>query len=235
MQVKRAWKQVDGVLLLDKPIGLTSNDALQKVRRLFSAAKGGHTGTLDPLATGLMILLIGKATSRAADFSGLDKEYRGSMRLGLTTDSWDMDGRILAEAEVPELTERRLRDVFLSLSGERDVLPPSFSALKQNGVRAYDRARRGEHVTLEKRPMRIDAFDLEAFETPEVYFRLSCSKGTYVRSLCQETGQSLGCGAALSSLVRTRIGSHRLSEALDWDRLKRLSPAQIEVLLRAAE
>lgn len=204
---------MDGILLLNKPSAWTSHDLVDAVRRRMGQRAVGHAGTLDPMATGLMILLLGKATKRSSDFIGLDKDYRGSIRLGVTTDSWDLDGRVLEEKAVPALTEDRLRALFSGMTGERSWMPPAFSALKRKGRKAYELARRGETVTVEPRASRIDRLELEAFDTPEVYFSMTCSKGTYVRSVAQELGVRLGCGAALSSLVRTRIGNFHLEQA----------------------
>ena len=208
---------MEGLLLLDKPITWTSHDLVEAVRRKTGLRAVGHAGTLDPLATGLMVLLLGKATKRSAELTGLDKTYRGSIRLGITTDSWDMDGKILEEKAVPSVPPQEIREIMETFTGEQNLEPPSFSAIKRGGKRAHSLARRGEVVVMEPRPMRIDRFELEAFESPEIYFVMDCSKGTYVRSLAQALGAKLGCGAALSSLVRTRIGTFHLEQALNID------------------
>lgn len=208
---------MDGVLLLDKPVLWTSHDLVDAVRRRTGQRAVGHAGTLDPMATGLMIVLLGKDTKRSAEFTGLDKSYRGSIRLGISTDTWDLDGRILEENPVPALTAEEVAVHLRRLTGEHRLEPPAFSAIKTGGRKAYASARRGQAVALEARPMDIRRFELEAYEEPEVYFSIDCSKGTYIRSLAHELGRRLGCGGALSSLVRTRIGPYRLQDAKDID------------------
>jgi len=206
---------MDGLLLLDKPICWTSHDLVECVRRKTGMRAVGHAGTLDPMATGLMVLLLGRATKRSAELTGLDKTYRGSVRLGVVTDSWDMDGKIIEEKAVPEIGLDTIGMVMAGFTGQQNLEPPVFSAIKRGGKRAHSLARRGEVVVMEPREMRIDRFELEAFESPEIYFSMDCSKGTYVRSLAHALGAKLGYGAALSSLVRTRIGVFKLEQAMD--------------------
>ena len=206
---------MDGLLLLNKPVAWTSHDVVDAVRRRIGQRAVGHAGTLDPMATGLLLVLLGKATKRFPEFSGLDKGYRGSFRLGLATDSWDLEGKILEEKPVPALSERALQQAFGELVGERPLPTPVFSAVKRSGRKSYVLARRGEVVEVAPRPMHVLRLELAAFETPEVYFDLDCSKGTYVRSIAHVLGERLGCGAALSSLVRTRIGPFRLEQAVE--------------------
>jgi tRNA pseudouridine55 synthase len=205
-------------------MGWTSHDVVDAVRRRLGQRAVGHAGTLDPMATGLLILLLGKSTKRSGSFSGLDKSYRGSFRLGLRTDSWDLEGKILEERAVPDLTEEALRRAFQALVGEQMLPTPAFSAVKLSGKKAYALARRGEAMDMPPRPMRIARLELTAFETPEAHFELDCSKGTYVRSIAHVIGERLACGATLSSLVRTRIGDFRLEQAaaLDHEDLSRL-------------
>ncbi len=211
---------MDGVLLFDKPKGWTSHDLVDAVRRHLAEKKVGHAGTLDPLATGLMILLIGKATRSAERFSGMDKGYGGSFRLGVNTDTWDLEGRVLSELSTSSITAPQVEAVFGTLTGDQALLPPAFSAVKKNGQRAYALARKGVAVEMSPRPMTIASFILERFAPPEVFFHVECSKGTYVRSLANETGLRLGCGATLSSLVRTRIGPYALKDAWAFDAFK---------------
>ena len=211
---------MDGVLLLDKPVSWTSHDLVDAVRRKTGQRSVGHAGTLDPMATGLMILLLGKATKRSSEFMGLDKSYRGSIRQGVVSDTWDLEGRILEERPVPELGEAVLSELFSQMTGERSLVPPAFSAIKRGGQKAYAAARRGEAVAIEPRPMHLYRFVLDGYEAPEAYFSVDCSKGTYVRSIAFEVGERLGCGAALSSLVRTRIGSLLLSDAWKFEELE---------------
>jgi tRNA pseudouridine55 synthase len=205
---------VNGILLVDKPILWTSHDVVDFVRRSVGQRRVGHAGTLDPMATGLLVLLLGDATKRSGECSGLDKDYRGSMCLGIETDTWDLEGRILSEKS-PELVDvKEVEKIFSGLHGAQSIVPPSYSALRKNGKRFYELARLGVMLEPPPRDITVSVFRLEDFVMPEVYFFLSCSKGTYVRSLCKIVGEKLGCGAVLSSLVRTRIGPWHLSEAL---------------------
>lgn len=213
---------MDGILLLNKPILWTSHDAVDLVRRRLGTRRVGHAGTLDPLATGLLVMLIGKATSRADEFSGLDKQYRGTLTLGLSTDTQDLEGRITASTATEIVTEEAVRTVFRELTGVQAQKPPDYSAVSVNGRKLYDWARRaalkpGAEVMPERpsRQITVKNFEPTAFDLPEVFFELDCSKGTYVRALCDEVGQRLGCGATLSSLVRTRVGRLRLEDA--WE------------------
>lgn len=219
---------MDGILLLNKPIVWTSHDLVDALRRKTGQRAIGHAGTLDPMATGLMILLLGKATKRSAEFSGLDKSYKGSVRLGIETDSWDLDGKIVREREVPALTEREIESLFEEFKGERLFSPPSFSAVKRGGRKSYELARRGEMLAVEPRSMRIDRLELLAYDEPEIYFDLDCSKGTYVRSIAHEMGSRLGCGATLSSLLRTRIGDFRLEKAWSAEALLRADAESLQ-------
>lgn len=206
---------MNGILLINKPILWTSHDVVDFVRRRVGQKRVGHAGTLDPMASGLLVLLLGEATRRSAEFSGLDKDYRGSMRLGVETDTWDLEGRIQAE-KCPELVGRKeIEKIFSELEGVQSITPPCYSALRKEGKRFYELARQGVMVAPAAREITVSTFRLEDFVTPEAYFFLSCSKGTYVRSLCQSVGEKAGCGAVLSSLVRTRIGPWRLSEAMN--------------------
>ncbi len=223
---------MEGLLLLDKPIAWTSHDLVDAVRHKTGLRAVGHAGTLDPMATGLMILLLGKATKRSAELTGHDKSYRGTIRLGVVTDSWDLEGKILDEKPVPALDEKKLKQEMDTLTGKQHLDPPIFSAIKRGGVRAHALARSGEAVEMEPRLMRIDRFELEAFESPEVYFAMDCSKGTYVRSLAYTLGAKLGCGATLSSLVRTRIGDFLLSDALDHETFLKMPLEMLERRLK---
>jgi tRNA pseudouridine55 synthase len=232
MQVKKTWKQVDGVLLLDKPIGLTSNDALQKARRLFSAAKGGHTGTLDPLATGLLPLCFGEATKFSADLLDADKTYEAVLKLGVVTDSGDADGVVIATAAV-NIAESDVLQILPRFVGQIQQIPPMHSALKRDGRPLYELARQGIVVEREPRAVTIHAIDLLDFAGDTLSLRVSCSKGTYIRVLAADLGAVLGCGAHLTALRRTIVGDLDLAnavtladlEALDEvARLARLQP-----------
>ncbi len=206
-------RRVDGVLLLDKPAGITSNAALQKARWLFNAAKAGHTGTLDPMATGLLPLCFGEATKFAGELLNADKAYRATLRFGVTTDTADAEGNVL-ETRPVAVTEEQLRRVMVTFVGETDQVPPMYSALKRDGKPLYEYARAG--VELERAPRRITIHRLElcSLAGDEATISVDCSKGTYVRTLAADIGVALGCGAHLTALRRTRIGDLNLAGAV---------------------
>lgn len=224
MQVKKTWKQVDGVLLLDKPIGLTSNDALQKARRLFSAAKGGHTGTLDPLATGLLPLCFGEATKFSADLLDADKTYEAILQLGVTTDSGDADGVVLTTAAV-NVSETDVLAALPRFIGGIQQIPPMHSALKRNGRPLYELARKGIEVEREPRAVTIHGIDMLGLEGDTLSLRVSCSKGTYIRVLATDIGGLLGCGAHLKGLRRTKVGDLDLQNSVTLAELEALDDA----------
>lgn len=212
-RVKKAWKQVDGVLLLDKSIGMTSNDALQKARRLFSAAKGGHTGTLDPMATGLLPLCFGEATKFSADLLDADKTYEATLKLGVTTDTGDAEGQVTSTVTV-NAEKGLIREILPSFIGDILQVPPMHSALKRDGRPLYELARQGIEVEREARPVTIHAIDCLAIQGDMVRLRVHCSKGTYIRVLAMDIGARLGCGAHLTALRRTAVGSLTLDGAV---------------------
>jgi tRNA pseudouridine55 synthase len=212
-RVKKTWKQVDGVLLLDKSFGMTSNDALQKARRLFSAAKGGHTGTLDPMATGLLPLCFGEATKFSADLLDADKTYEAELLLGVTTDSGDADGAVTATAAV-NVAESDILRVLPQFTGPIMQVPPMHSALKRDGRPLYELARQGIVVEREARAVVIHEIRLLAFSGEKIRLSVSCSKGTYIRVLAEDIGAMLGCGAHLTALRRTRVGDLTLDAAM---------------------
>jgi len=224
MQGKRIWKQVDGVLLLDKPLGLTSNDALQKARRLFSAAKGGHTGTLDPLATGLLPLCFGEATKFSADLLDADKTYEAVLKLGVTTDSGDAEGAVTGTVAV-DVAESDIFSVLPRFVGDIRQIPPMHSALKRNGRPLYELARQGIEVERAPRPVTVYAIDCLGFAGDLLSLRVACSKGTYIRVLAADIGQALGCGAHLTALRRTRVGDLELAGAVTLAALEALDEA----------
>lgn len=222
MQVKKTWQRVDGVLLLDKPLGLTSNDALQKARRLFSAAKGGHTGTLDPAATGLLPLCFGEATKFSADLLDADKTYEAIVKLGVTTDSGDADGQVVATAPVV-VDEADVRRALPQFTGAIEQIPPMHSALKRNGRPLYELARQGIEVERLPRPVTIHALELLDFAGDRLSLRVRCSKGTYIRVLAADLGQALGCGAHLIGLRRTAVGDLDLNGAVTLSELEAMA------------
>ncbi|MGB8148513.1 MAG: tRNA pseudouridine(55) synthase TruB, partial [Azonexus sp.] len=221
MQVKKTWKQVDGVLLLDKPLGLTSNDALQKARRLFSAAKGGHTGTLDPLATGLLPLCFGEATKFSADLLDADKTYEAVLKLGVTTDSGDAEGAVTGTVAV-DVAESAILSVLPRFIGNIQQIPPMHSALKRNGRPLYELARQGIEVERAPRAVTIHAIDCLVIAGDMLTLRVACSKGTYIRVLAADIGQALGCGAHLAALRRTAVGDLDLAGAVTLAELEAL-------------
>lgn len=195
-------RAVHGILLLDKPFGMSSNQALQAARRLYGAAKAGHTGSLDPMATGLLPLCFGEATKIAGSLLGARKAYAAECMLGVTTNTDDAEGAVVARAEVPDLDVADIRRAMDDFVGTIAQVPPVFSALKRDGVPMYVRARRGEHITLDARRVDIHAFELLSWQNPLLRFRVTCGAGTYVRALARDLGNALGCGAHLTALRR---------------------------------
>lgn len=211
--------ELKGLLLVDKPSGMTSHDVVDRVRAAAGIRRVGHTGTLDPAATGLLILCIGPATRLSEYLTGLDKVYEGYMRLGVTTDSHDMDGQVTEERPVPALTKAEIQAAFDRFTGQIEQVPPMVSAVKVGGQRLYKLARKGETVERKPRQITVSEFAALSYESPLVKFRVSCTSGTYVRSLCHEVGQVLGCGAALDSLRRVAVGKYNVADAAPLDSL----------------
>ena len=196
----------EGILLVDKPQGITSHDVVNRLRRKINMKRIGHAGTLDPMATGLLIMLVGKATKTSQYLISLDKTYEGTIKFGVETDSQDADGQVVAEKPLPEgLNNEVVLKEMKTFLGDQYQLPPMFSAKKIDGVPLYKMARKGKTVEREPRFIRINKFELLRFESPEVDFRMLSSKGTYVRTVAHDLGQKLGCGAHLTSLRRTLI------------------------------
>lgn len=227
-------RRVDGVLLLDKPAGMTSNAALQKARRLLNAAKAGHTGTLDPMATGLLPLCFGEATKFAGELLAADKAYAATLRLGVRTDTADAEGQVL-ETRPVAVTYEQAEAVLGRFRGDILQVPPMHSALKRDGRPLYEYARKG--IEVERRPREVSIFSLVVryFKGDRLEFDVDCSKGTYVRSLAQDIGEALGCGAHLIALRRTRIGRLRLDEAVTLEALEALLPEARDDLLQPAD
>ena len=208
-QARTVWRRLDGIVLLDKPAGLSSNQALQRVRHLLRAEKGGHTGALDPLATGLLPLCFGEATKIAGQLLGASKAYETVAVLGRTTDTDDADGQPLRERSVPELSAARIEAALAPLRGAIQQVPPIYSALKRGGEPLYARARRGEQIELEARPVQVDRFELIAIDGPRLRLHVECGSGTYVRSLVRDLGEALGCGAHVAELRRLWVDPFR--------------------------
>jgi tRNA pseudouridine55 synthase len=201
-------RNISGVLLLDKPIGMTSNKALQEVKFLYKAAKAGHTGSLDPLATGLLPICFGEATKLSAFLLDADKRYRVRVKLGETTTTADAEGEILETKDPSGVSEADLRQALESFKGEQQQLPPMYSAIKHQGERLYKLARQGVEVEREPRTIHIHALELLSFDLPEFELDVHCTKGTYVRTLAEDIGKQLGCGAHVIGLRRTGVGPY---------------------------
>ena len=222
-----APKELDGILLVDKPADHTSHDVVARLRGKLRTRRIGHAGTLDPMATGLLIMLIGKATRISQYLISLDKEYEGTITLGTTTDSQDADGQVMTTQPVPPLTEAEVRTAMNGFLGDQYQMPPMYSAIKIGGVPLYKRARKGEEVEREPRFIRVMSFELTRFALPQLDFRLRSSKGTYVRTIAHDLGQKLGCGAHLSALRRTASDRFNVSQALTLDAIEALPIPEI--------
>ena len=196
---------LEGILLIDKPGGITSHDIVNRVRKKLNLKRIGHAGTLDPMATGLVIILVGKATKASQYLMNLPKEYEATMKLGVVTDSQDADGQEIETHEVKDFTKIELLELFKTFEGEQMQVPPMFSAKKVNGMPLYKLARKGQVIEREPRMVHISRLELAYFSLPEVSFVVNCGKGTYVRTLAHDMGQKLGCGAHLIALKRTKI------------------------------
>jgi tRNA pseudouridine55 synthase len=221
----------DGVLLVDKPPKLTSHDVVDRIRRHFGFKKVGHCGTLDPAATGLLIIVLERATKLQANFMSEDKTYEGMMTFGITTDSQDADGAVLVEKPVPALTEADIEVVFAKFRGDIQQIPPMVSAIKHEGTPLYKLARKGK--TVEREPRLVHIYDLRLLklDLPRVHFRVACTKGTYVRTLCHDIGETIGCGAHLAELRRTRSGKFDVQDAKLLAELLQLRREQLQPLV----
>jgi tRNA pseudouridine55 synthase len=227
-------KEIEGVLLVDKPPAHTSHDVVARLRGILRMKRIGHAGTLDPMATGLLVILVGKATRISQYLVSLDKEYEGTVELGVTTNSQDADGEVMATRPVPPLDEAALRAAMQGYIGDQYQMPPMFSAIKIAGVPLYKSARKGEDIAREPRFIRVVSWDLLGLALPRLDFRMRVSKGTYVRTLAHDLGEKLGCGAHLAALRRTATGAFRVSEALTLEQLEALSVPEIEQRLISA-
>ncbi|OQA12255.1 MAG: tRNA pseudouridine synthase B [Bacteroidetes bacterium ADurb.Bin397] len=214
------------VLLFDKPLKWTSFDLVRKVRGLIRIKKVGHAGTLDPLATGLMIICTGKMTKQIDTFQAQIKEYTGTFKLGATTPCYDMEQPEDATFPTEHISEQMIREMVNQFTGVISQMPPPHSAVKVDGKRAYELARKGKEVVMKSREVTIDAFEITGINMPEVSFRIVCSKGTYIRSIAHDFGKALGSGAYLTSLCRTRIGEFRLENAMQLADFSALVSAQ---------
>lgn len=202
------------VILIDKPLEWTSFDVVQKLRSITKVKKIGHAGTLDPLATGLLIICTGKFTKRINEFMAQEKEYTGTFTLGATTPTFDLESAPVNSKPFEHLTDDEIKKATAAFTGLIQQIPPAHSAIKVRGVRVYELARQGLEVKLEPRQVTIHTFEIKKIELPVIHFRVVCSTGTYIRSLANDFGAALGCGGYMSSLCRTRIGDSLLQDAL---------------------
>lgn len=223
----RTFDQLDGALLIDKPPGPTSHDVVAAVRRKFSLEKVGHAGTLDPNATGLLILLLGRATKLSDKLMSSDKVYEGVARFGEATDSYDSDGEIVSSLPVPPLTVEDLNATAEQFIGDIMQTPPMVSAVKKDGVPLYKLARKGLEVERKPRLIHVYTYRFTAYEEPLGTFRVACTKGTYVRSLVHELGEKVGCGAHLAELRRTASGRFDVADAITLDNALALTSAEL--------
>jgi tRNA pseudouridine55 synthase len=224
-------RDLHGMVLLDKPLGLSSNQALQAVRRLLRASKGGHTGALDPLATGLLPLCFGEATKIAGSLLGARKAYVAECRLGITTDTADSEGEVVQQRQVPVLDEMTIEAALGKLRGRILQVPPMYSALKQDGERLYVKARRGETVDIPPREVEVDRLDLLSRDGETLKLLVECGSGTYIRSLAVDLGEDLGCGAHLTALRRLWVDPFREPQMVTLEQLQEASGQGDEALL----
>ena len=222
---------MEGIIIVNKPPGITSHDVVGFIRRKFKMRRVGHAGTLDPLATGVLVMLLGKSTKLFDRFVAFDKSYRATLRLGTKTTTADIMGDVLEQKPFDGITSSRVEDVFKDFVGDIEQMPPMVSAVKYQGERLYKIARQGKSVERTARKVRIDEVKLLSFALPEVEFFMSCSKGTYVRQLAEDVGDALGCGACISQIERTKVGPFDIKDAVKLEDLNeghvRLWPGQI--------
>lgn len=219
---------LEGVLLIDKPDGMTSHDVVDRVRHKLKMKRIGHAGTLDPNATGLLIILVGKATKLSQFLMGLDKTYEGVITLGIKTTTQDAEGEVVAECPVPELSEEQVKEAMKKFEGDQYQTPPMFSAKKQDGVPLYKLARKGKTVEREPRFIHVASFKLDRWESPDIEFTLGCSKGTYVRTVANDLGDNLGCGGYLKELRRTDIERFRIEDSIELEAFEDLPIEEVK-------
>lgn len=222
------FSALDGALLIDKPAGPTSHDVVDAIRRKFGIKKVGHCGTLDPNATGLLIIVLGRGTKLSERLMGDDKVYEGTMKFGEATDSYDCDGELTASLPVPLLTLDQLNEEAATFIGDQMQVPPMVSAIKKNGVPLYKLARKGIEVEREPRLIHIYNFRFTEYTEPLAVFKLACTKGTYVRSVAHDLGNKLGCGAHLTTLRRAVSGKFDVADAKTLDQVMNMSATELE-------
>ena len=232
MIVRTSAPELDGVLLIDKPTEHTSHDVVARVRGILKMKRVGHAGTLDPMATGLLVVLLGKATKLSQFLMSVDKCYTGSVTLGKITNTQDAEGEVMETRPVPDFSEDQIRAALRGMVGDQYQIPPMFSAIKIKGQPLYKAARAGEEIEREPRFIRVKRFDLARWAAPDtVDFIVECTKGTYVRTLAHDLGQKLGCGAHLSALRRISSGQLNVSRAVTLDALQKMAPAEVQAAL----
>ncbi len=224
-------KEVEGVLLVDKPTDHTSHDVVARLRGKLKMKRIGHAGTLDPSATGLLVMLVGKATKVSQYLMSTEKEYTGTIKLGEVTNTQDADGEVLETRPVPPLSRDQIEEAVLGFKGDQYQIPPMYSAVKIDGVPLYKKARQGEEVEREPRFIRVMQYDVTRWESPELDFLVRSSKGTYVRTLAHDLGTKLGCGAHLKQLRRTAAGDLRIEQATTLEELLSLPLPELHAKL----
>ncbi len=235
MSKRKSGLNIHGIILLDKRLGVSSNKALQEIRRLFNANKAGHTGSLDPLATGLLPLCFGEATKVSALMLDDDKRYEVTIKLGVVTDTGDAEGVIIQTKTVPQFVQHEIETCLKQFLGNQKQVPPMYSALKQNGQKLYELARQGKIVEREPRDITIYDLQLLNFQGDELHVDVRCSKGTYIRSLAEDIGQKLGCGATVTQLRRTQAGQFQLTDAKTFEQLNAMTFEQLNACLLSVD
>jgi tRNA pseudouridine55 synthase len=234
LQYRRPKKNISGVLLLDKPLGYSSNQALQKIKLLYQAAKAGHTGTLDPLATGLLPLCFGEATKFAHFLTDADKVYIATVKFGITTNTGDAEGQVLSVKDV-NISKMQLEQVCSQFLGVISQVPPMYSALKHEGKAMYEYARAGVEIERAARAVTIHNIEINAFDRDVATITVKCSKGTYIRTLAEDIGAQIGCGAHLIGLRRTATANYHINQAITIEQFEAMSEAQRALLLMPAD
>lgn len=220
--------EMDGMLIVDKPSGMTSHDVVEFIRRKFEIKKVGHAGTLDPSVTGVLIILIGAATKLSSRFANDDKEYEATLILGKKTDSGDAEGKVLSTGDFSKITKVHIEEIVNGFKGKIEQVPPMVSALRFKGKRLYELARRGREVPRKPREVYIKELKIKEIDIPRIDFSVVCSKGTYIRKLCDDIGDKLGCGGHLSYLRRLRSGEFTIEKSISMEKLKSLSSSELE-------
>ncbi len=220
MAKRKKGRSIDGIVILDKALGISSNRALQEVKRIYDAQKAGHTGSLDPLATGVLPLCLGEATKVSQFLLDSDKKYRARVKLGVRTDSGDSEGNVLESCAEVHVTEQQVKEALKRFEGEIEQIPPMHSALKVNGVPLYKMARKGQTIEREARLITVYSIELTALEGDELELEIACSKGTYIRTIADDLGQALGCGAHIIALRRTQAGAFTEADCVTTEALQ---------------